>query len=194
MATISKRGKRWYVQVRRKGYPPSFKTLGSKAEAVAWARVKEAALGPNPEPVLRPRKRPWERFWSDTGTPSRQRSEGPLANPYRLSRMIAAPMALLTLGQVQPAHIAAYRDERLKEVKPGTVRRELAVLRSALETARREWGLALENPAAKSRGRSLMTLGTVAYVRVNGSASWRPLRVVGTANLRPSWASPLRQL
>jgi hypothetical protein len=129
MATISKRGKRWYVQVRRKGYPPSFKTLSSKAEAVAWARVKEATSGPNPEPRFKAPETTLgallERY-RDTITPTKR---GASSESYRLSRMIAAPMALLTLGQVQPAHIAAYRDERLREVKPGTVRRELAVLR-----------------------------------------------------------------
>lgn len=66
----------------------------------------------------------------------------------RIRRMVAAPMSSVTLEKLLPAHIAAYRDNRLQSVKPGTVRRELAVLRSAIERARREWGLTGDNPAA----------------------------------------------
>ncbi len=44
MATVTKRGKVWYVQVRRKGHPAFFKTTKTKAEAVAWGRKREEEL------------------------------------------------------------------------------------------------------------------------------------------------------
>ena len=40
MATISKRGtSQWRVQVRRKGYPATYKTFDTKIDALAWARA-----------------------------------------------------------------------------------------------------------------------------------------------------------
>lgn len=43
--------------------------------------------------------------------------------------------------------LAQHRDKKLREVKPATVRRELAVLRHCIEIARKEWGLPIpRNP------------------------------------------------
>ncbi|WP_186275643.1 tyrosine-type recombinase/integrase [Burkholderia gladioli] len=44
------------------------------------------------------------------------------------------------LADLKPAHIAAWRDARLKEVTPASVAREMNLLSHALEVARREWG------------------------------------------------------
>lgn len=149
MATITKRGSGWYVQVRRKGFPPKFRTLQSKAAAAAWARAEEAALDAQTEPLAKPPQTTLaallERY-RDTITPTKR---GASSESCRLSRMMLSSMAALALGDLQPAHVSAYRDMRLRQVKPGTVRRELGILRSALEVGRREWGLALANPAAQ---------------------------------------------
>lgn len=41
MATITKRKDGWFVQVRRKGYTPRYKTLPTKEAAqVAWRRPR----------------------------------------------------------------------------------------------------------------------------------------------------------
>lgn len=46
--------------------------------------------------------------------------------------------------------LAAYRDARLKKVRPVTVRRELGLVQHCLQVARRDWGIPLhENPLAK---------------------------------------------
>jgi integrase len=148
MATITKRGTSWYVQVRRKGFPPRNRTLRSRVEAVAWARSEETALdlqgGPVPQAPQMTLGALLERY-RDTITPMKRSAS---SESSRLSRMIVAPMAAVGLNDLRPAHIAAYRDTRLRQVMPGTVRREMAVLRSALEVARREWELMQVNPAA----------------------------------------------
>ena len=42
MATISKRGDfQWRVQIRRKGYPATYKTFDTKIDAQKWARDVE---------------------------------------------------------------------------------------------------------------------------------------------------------
>jgi len=50
MATITKRAKGWFVQVRRKGYEPEYKTLPTKAAAEKWARKREAGIDRGDEP------------------------------------------------------------------------------------------------------------------------------------------------
>ena len=44
MATITKRGENWRVQVRRKGHKPLYKTFSKKALADKWAREMETAV------------------------------------------------------------------------------------------------------------------------------------------------------
>lgn len=141
MATINKRGCGWFVQVRRKGFPAQYKTMRTKAEALAWARECEALIDAGGA-----QRRPDDtatlamvlvRYIASV-TPRKRSSE---SESCRLQKMLRAPFCCLTLAELQPTHIAAYRDERLKFAKPGTVRRELSLLRNVLEIASREWGL-----------------------------------------------------
>ena len=44
MASITKRGKYWRAQVRRRGYPTQFRTFDTKALAEAWARQLESEM------------------------------------------------------------------------------------------------------------------------------------------------------
>ncbi|WP_439395396.1 tyrosine-type recombinase/integrase [Bradyrhizobium sp. PMVTL-01] len=56
------------------------------------------------------------------------------------------------MAKIDAAVFSRYRDARLKQVQPGTVIRELGLLRSIFEMARREWGYtALQNPIAGLR-------------------------------------------
>jgi integrase len=66
--------------------------------------------------------------------------------------MVRRPIAHRTLAKLTSADIATYRDERLKDVAPATVVRELNTLSHAIETALREWGLWLpRNPVKMVR-------------------------------------------
>lgn len=150
MATITKRGTGWYVQVRRKGYPARFRTLPTKREAVAWAVEQEAALtthsGESANASTMTVGGLLKRYLVSV-TPTKRSAD---SETWRLSKMLKAPISGLSLAEVQPSHIAAYRDLRLEKVKPGTVRRELSLLRTALNVASREWGVELRsNPVDK---------------------------------------------
>ncbi|WP_258194661.1 hypothetical protein [Paraburkholderia sp. BL18I3N2] len=50
-------------------------------------------------------------------------------------------LAKLSVAALTPRAEAAYRDERLNEVKPATVIRELALLSAIINHARREWDI-----------------------------------------------------
>ena len=149
MAAITKRKDGWYVQIRRKGFAPIYKTLPTKAEATAWAREHEARIDQRCAPMdlrnLRTTKLSdiIERYRREV-TP-RKRSAA--SEDLRLRKMLRAPMAAVSMATLSPAVISAYRDERLLTVKPGTVRRELSLLCHMIDRAMREWDLGIiQNP------------------------------------------------
>ena len=66
--------------------------------------------------------------------------------------MARRPIAHRTLSRLSSSDVATYRDERLKDVAPATVVRELNTISHAIETALREWGLWLpRNPVKMVR-------------------------------------------
>jgi len=151
MATITKRGGGWFAQIRRKGYPTQYKTFRLKADAVAWAREREGAIDGGAVPrgsrgltattlgaVLR-------RYIREV-TPTKRSAD---TERMRLEKLQRDPVCDLDLASLSAHAISAYRDRRLVEVKPATVRRELALLHHALHVAGREWGYGLAtNPIA----------------------------------------------
>ncbi len=76
------------------------------------------------------------------------------ASPER-SRLLALqkrPIAQIKMAALSSAHIASYRDDRLKQVSAGTVNKELNHLAHVIETGRREWSIQLpENPVRMVR-------------------------------------------
>jgi integrase len=65
---------------------------------------------------------------------------------------MAHRMSQTSLNNLTGATVAEYRDDRLKAVKPPSVRRELVILRHVFEIARQDWGLPLkENPVKQIR-------------------------------------------
>lgn len=127
MATIRKRGDGWFVQIRRKGYAPQFKTLSSKAEAQAWAREQESLIDRRQAPTDLKCLRSLTlgdilRRYKDTITPRKRSAD---SEDLRLGKMLRAPMSAVTLAELGVPTLAAYRDDRMRVAKAGTVRREL---------------------------------------------------------------------
>lgn len=64
----------------------------------------------------------------------------------RLTRWARSPLGLRPLAKITPADLGAWRDARLAEVKPGSVRREMGLLVDVFTIARREWGWIKASP------------------------------------------------
>ena len=145
MATITKRGGGWSVQVRRKGFAPQYRTFRLKREAEAWARLQEAGVDRHDAPTdVRALRRitlgdVLRRYVLEV-TP---RKRGAESERLRLGKVLRAPICDLSLADLTAAPFAAYRDDRLRTVQVATVRRELALMRHALDIARREWDIAI---------------------------------------------------
>ncbi len=154
MATISKRAKGWFVQIRRKGYEPEYRTFSTKDAAQRWAREREAVLDSGQASSSRRDLRSItfgdlvRRYMAEI-TPAKLSAE---SERMRLCRMLRAPLFDLSLAELTSGAVAAYRDARAKEVKPGTIGRELSLMHNVLDIARKEWGIGLtENVVANVR-------------------------------------------
>lgn len=171
MATITKRGQRWSVQIRRKGHPACSRTFSTKGDAKAWAIEEEARIERNDPPTQR---RQLESVtlgmiitrYLDEVTPTKLSET---TERQRLTKIQRDPIACISLAFLSSPDVAAYRDRRLLSVKPGTVRRELGLLQHALDVAQKEWGYRLaSNPVKDVRQPKLTNarnrrLGTGEY-------------------------------
>lgn len=143
MATYRKRGKSWRVELYRDGVRESA-TFPTKQQAAAWAMQREAELSG----ARLPDKTVGDamgRFAADVA-PGRR---GGRWEAIRLESLQRDALARKPLARLTGPDIAAWRDARLKEVSPATVAREMALIRTVLETARKDWGWLRDKPMAE---------------------------------------------
>ncbi len=141
MASIQPHRNGFRVQVYVRGHRES-KVLPTRKEAAQWAleRTAEIQGAKLPDKTL---GAACERYRRDVA-PSR---EGCHWETVRLRRFERDELlATRRLEALEGRDFAAWRDERLGKVKPGTVAREMNLLRSVLESARRDWGWIRVNP------------------------------------------------
>ena len=141
-------GKRvWQAHVRRRGYPAQVRTCDTKAEAEAWAATVESEIA---------------RGVFVSRTEAENTTFGALLDRYeremvaakkgadieriRINQFRRSPLARRSVASIRGTDLATWRDNRLKEVSPATVGREMNILGHVFETARKEWGIAITNP------------------------------------------------
>lgn len=140
MASIQRSGGKWRVQVYAKGVRDS-QTFDTRQKAAAWALEREAQLRGTRLP---------DKAFADAM--ERYRREvapdhgGARWELVRLKSLAEAPIGRRKLPSLSATDFAAWRDDRLAEVSPGTVAREMNLMRSVLEVARREWRWLAVNP------------------------------------------------
>lgn len=152
MASIRKRGGRWQARVTRRGYPAEVKTFTSKADAERWARSLESDMDKGAFISRTEAERVTlgdilARYAREI-SPSKR---GGLEEVIRLTAMQRYRCAQLSMAALTPKAIGEYRDERLQTCKASTVTRDLAMLSSVINHARKEWGIAIVNPVSQIR-------------------------------------------
>jgi integrase len=145
MASIQKHGSKWRVQVYAHGTRDS-KILPTKQQAAAWALEREAELTGKKLP---------DKTWADAMKRYAEEvapdHRGARWEVVRLKSLQADPMARRKLAGLAGNDFADWRDSRLKKRKPGTVAREMNLMRSVLESARRDWHWIKHNPMTDVR-------------------------------------------
>jgi integrase len=147
MASIRKRGYSWEAQVRRQGYPSLCKSFSTKADAAQWAREQERAIerAELPTTIRDFRNMTVSDLLRRYGQEITPIKRGAKFEESRIRQLLSHPTAATRLHQLSGAVVTRYRDDRLKVVKPASVRRELTILRHVFEIAKREWGIPLSN-------------------------------------------------
>jgi integrase len=154
MATIRKRRGKWEAQIRRSGLRAVSKSFNVRKDAETWARHVETqadkgSLPPSLKALQRLTLGDLVIRYRDTVTSTKR--SGPIERIV-LDAFCAHPIAVKCLSELRTEDFATYRDERLKVIKPASLKRQLVPIRHMFEVARDEWGLPIgENPVAKLR-------------------------------------------
>ncbi len=149
MATLRKRSNgHWQARVRKANQSIT-KTFINKVDAERWAKQTEVELDKGSFVNLGLAERTTfaeiiERYIAEVLPTMR----GGKADFIRLKALARRPIAKLNMVALTPQKIAQHRDERLKEIAPATVIRELSYFSSIITYARKEWGININNPVA----------------------------------------------
>ena len=150
MATIRKRDSKWQVQVRRSGHRGISRSFVLRKDAIAWeVRADRSEFQVDTTELNRLTLADIVLRYRDTVS---IRKRGYAVECIVLTAFLRHPICRKSLAQITSKDFAVYRDERLKSIKPTTLKRELSPLQNMFEVARDEWGLpARENPLSKIR-------------------------------------------
>lgn len=147
MATFRNRNGKWQARIQRTGQHSIAKSFTTKQDAVQWARSIESQMdrGSYIDTTLAQKNTLSDliELYIDQVLPTLR---GFREDRYRLNAIKVHPICRLALTALTPKVLGEYRDQRLKEVSPGTVIRELSYVSSVINHARREWGINIDNP------------------------------------------------
>ena len=204
MATITRRGDlQWQAKVRRKGYPIQTRTFMYREDAEKWARALERELETSGfidrrEAEKNSLREMLERYRKEV-TPSKKSAE---IESILIGVILKdAVLPNLKMSAITSAAVAAWRDRRLKQVTGGSVNREIDVLSAALNHARREWEMHVENPIPfvkrppKSRARERrFSVEEEKYLFDALSGGVRQANGTFSKGARNPWLAPLVRL
>ena len=146
MASITKRGKRWFAQVRRKGHLAQRRSFTLKSDAEAWSRKVEHEFdtGMVGDPAASVRALMHElfaRYQQEEKGKRNARSES-----YMLKKL-DKHLGQLALAHVTVQQVSALRDKLLSQgLAASTVRNYLHLLSVVIKKAIRDWGYHGSNP------------------------------------------------
>ena len=152
MASIRKRNGLWQAQVRSRKIGSTSKSFHKKADAVAWAKIQEAAMQTG---EWKPKDKRYStigdlmKTYLEKTTPCKKGAE---TETRRLNRLLKEQaLMFIKLDEAKPHHFATFRDTRIKDGLRAC-QYDLVLLRHAWNIARIEWGWSLrENPISLIR-------------------------------------------
>lgn len=144
MASYRKSGSGWRAEIVKKGFRESA-TFPTKREAQEWAGRREAEIASmKAGKVIR-----WtlgevlDKYIADI-SPNKASAEKEILRLRAVQRDSIGAMVMQDIG---PTDLAAWRDRRLKCVKPASVLREIGSLRAVWKQAKKgEWGYVDHDP------------------------------------------------
>ncbi|MSQ66104.1 MAG: site-specific integrase [Limnohabitans sp.] len=185
MASIVKTPSGTYkVLIRKRGFAPVIKTFDKKADAQHWAKITEAGMATGQHVDFSKEARSttvgdlFQKYLNEMP---------PVKNPEQQAIKVSALFKSIKfmdrhLDQISSTDIQKWRDARLKDVKPGTVIREMGTLSGVFNYAINEWHTPLaKNPVT---GVSKPQGGDVQ--RTRGWEDWEVEAVLKASNFDPN--------
>jgi integrase len=155
MASITKRGQRWRVRIRRDGVWLT-ETFESKDAAEIWAAEKEAELKLGADAArskyITQRKLHKEILLADLlkkyCAKVSTKKKGASEEISRINALLRYDICELSLAEFAPHHLDQYVSHRIEVdgVSGSTVNRELNLISHAFTTANKKWRWSIDNP------------------------------------------------
>jgi len=148
-----KKGNVYRAEVRIKGQPRLSQTFDRLSDAQRWVEDTEVILrsggyvGETP-PGDMAFVKAIDRYELEVSSQKRPNTK---VREISSARQLRKHFAGLSLKEITPALVAAFRDKRLKRVGPSTIQKDLALLSHLYTIARTEWALEINNPVAAIR-------------------------------------------
>ena len=147
MGSVRKRGKTWSAQVRVSGWRSFTKSFKSKSDALCWIKALESNSKSTDIPKVNIRNITLKDLLQKYATEMSLHLKGSEVQIYVLNFYARHPIAQIQLSDLTERHFEYLRDERLKQVKHGTVNAQLMLLKRVFRTAIYKWGYGIpKNP------------------------------------------------
>ena len=147
MGCVRKRGKSWNAQVRIAGWRSFTKSFKLKSDAVCWVQQTEHQLKNTSLPLVDAGDTTLRELLQTYAKEVSSHLKGSEIETYKLNLYSKHPIAENKLVNLTQRHFEHLRDERLKQVKSGTVHADLMMFRRVFKTAIHKWGYGLpKNP------------------------------------------------
>ncbi len=140
MGSVRKRGKTWNAQVRVSGWRSFTKSFKSKSDALCWIKALESNLKSTDIPKVNIGNITLKDLLQRYATEMSLHLKGSEVQIYVLNFYSRHPVAQIKLSDLTERHFEYLRDERLKQVKHGTVHAQLMLLKRVFRTAIYKWG------------------------------------------------------
>lgn len=146
MASIRKlKSGKYICEVRISGFPATSKTFLTKLEAQAWGVKQEQSFGKHSQLFAQKTLHDaYERYKLEV-TPKKK---GVRWETIRLTKLQRDTVAFMPLNAITSEHMQKWIDDRCAEVSPATVRRELVLISSVFNVARKRWKWCSHNPVS----------------------------------------------
>lgn len=150
MATIRKHRRKWQVRVRRDGVTLT-RSFTHKRDADQWARHIEVRaerrdLPTDAKQLARITLADLVSRYCDEVTPCKKGAE---METVVLNAFLRHTICKKKLSELTTADFAKYRDERLRGIKPNSLKRQLNPIQNMFNVAKRDWDIPIPvNPVS----------------------------------------------
>jgi integrase len=183
---LRKRGKVWWVRLKRNGKlierstGASNKEVARKIELEILTKIAQGRWYEKDPSEITLFKDAWERYMREE---AKYKSEGTYSRAIQSAKNFLPIIGDLTLSKVTPSVLSAYKVKRLEDrVKMATVIKELQFIRRVFSLCKREWQLIKQSPYEFFRMPSVND----QRVRFLERGQWEQL-----LNACPSWLRPI---